>query len=101
MNESLTRLSFSEFPACPELGRGRPFEARPGPTATRPFCKVIRPPMRRVLTVLSESFAQGTPQKDVSRACGCLRRDKLPAPETLLDSENSPLQINMLPFQTK
>ena len=50
---------------------------------------------------MSESFAQDTPQEDVSRACGCLGRDKLPSPETLLDSENSPLQIDMLPFQTE
>ncbi len=57
--------------------------------------------MRRLLKVISESFAQDTPQEDVSRACGCLGRDKLPSPETLLDPENSPLQIDMLPFQTE
>jgi hypothetical protein len=61
MYEIVTRPSFSESPACPELARGRPFEARPGPTATPPFCKTrSRPaPMRSGLTVIPESFAQG------------------------------------------
>src|SRR5712664_3714338 len=45
MCESLTRLSFAECLACPKLDRGRPFEARPGLTPTRLFCRTRSHPV--------------------------------------------------------
>src|SRR6266853_2810151 len=67
MCESLTRLSFAESLACPRLGRGHLFEARPGLAPTHPSCEnaPIRSPMQRALMVIPVAFR--APEKHISQ----------------------------------